>query len=183
MSEVTQAAERLRMAEHRMIFIDMDGVVSDFDKHVIDLYGKPMEQMTNKEKDRFWDSECVAFRFFANSPLIEEGELLVRNLKGYGVPISFLTSTGGELQHIDIAKQKLDFLQKHGMGDLPVAFATGTKSKSDFASANSVLIDDRQKVVSAFRDRGGVAYLFERERWQHILNDILSPTTPSTGGE
>jgi hypothetical protein len=157
-----------------LVFIDMDGVVADFDKHVVEVYGKPMESMTNKEKDRFWDAECVAFRFFANSPLIQEGASLVKSLCEASFPVSFLTSTGGQLQHIEIAKQKLDFLQRHGFGDLPVAFATGTASKATFASPSNVLVDDREKVVDAFRSNGGVAHLFQRDRWQSVFDAIAS---------
>ena len=155
-----------------LVFVDMDGVVSDFDGHFMDVYGKPMDSMTNKEKGRFWDAECVALRFFANSPAIEEGCNLVTNLGASGFSVVFLTSTGGQLQHIDIAKQKLDFLNRAGFWMYPVVFATGTESKAKFASPDSVLVDDRQKVVDAFRGNGGTAHLFKRELWQDIFEEI-----------
>lgn len=161
-----------------LVFIDMDGVVADFDKHIVDVYGKTMEQMTNKEKDRFWDSECVAYRFFANAPVIDEGCSLVINLRSSGFDVSFLTSTGGQLQHIDIAKQKLDFLHRIGFVDVPVAFATGTKSKAMFASPDRVLVDDRQKVVDAFRENGGIAHLFQRDNWRLTFDAIRDGGNP-----
>ncbi len=157
-----------------LIFIDMDGVVADFDKHVLDVYGKTMDEMSNKEKDRFWDAECVAFRFFANSPVITEGCNLVSDLVAAGFNVSFLTSTGGQLQHIEIAKQKLDFLNRIGFGMFPVAFATGTKSKAMFAAPGKILVDDRKKVVEAFRENGGSSILFEREKWQVIFEAIAA---------
>lgn len=157
-----------------LVLVDMDGVVSDFDRHIVDVYGKPMSEMTNKEKDKFWDAECVSHRFFANSPVIPEGLEFVKRVESAGIEMTFLTSTGGELQHIDIAKQKLDFLQRNGMGHLPVAFATGTKCKSSFAKPGCVLVDDREKVVTAFRERGGVAHLFTRDIWLSIFDSISS---------
>jgi len=155
-----------------LVLVDMDGVVSDFDGHVKAVYGKPMSEMTNREKDKFWDAECVSHRFFANSPAIPEGLEFVKRVESAGIEMTFLTSTGGELQHIDIAKQKLDFLQRNGMGHLPVAFATGTKCKASFARPGCVLVDDRDKVVDAFRERGGIAHLFTRGNWLSIFDSI-----------
>ncbi len=157
-----------------LVLVDMDGVVSDFDRHIETVYGKPMSEMTNKEKDKFWDAECVSNRFFANSPPIPEGLEFVKRLNDAGIEMTFLTSTGGQLQHIEIAKQKLDFLQRYNMGRLPVAFATGTECKASFAKPGTVLVDDREKVVNAFRGRGGVAHLFTRDNWESIFDLITS---------
>lgn len=155
-----------------LIFVDMDGVVSDFDGHVLELYGKPMEQMTPEEQKQFWDEDCVSKRFFANAPLIIEGLHLVRTLQSARYDLSFLTSTGGGAQHIEIAKQKLDFLQRHHLGHIPVAFATGTKSKASFAHSGAILIDDRQKVVDAFEQAGGTGILFSRDIWGDVVSRI-----------
>jgi len=155
-----------------LILIDMDGVVSDFDWHMLTEYGKLLSEMTNKEQNRFWDSECVSRRFFANSPAIIEGIQLVNKIEEAGIEMAFLTSTGGQLQHIDIAKQKLDFLQKNGLGHLPVIFATGTKCKASFAKPGTILVDDRDKVVDAFRIRSGIALLFTRDNWLSVFEAI-----------
>lgn len=157
-----------------LVFFDMDGVLSDFEGHVFKTYGKSMSEMTNKQKDKFWDAECVSNRFFANSQPIPEGFELLKQLEDAGLEVIILTSTGGQLQHIDIAKQKLDFLQQHGLGYLPVAFATGTKSKASFANAATVLVDDREKVVDAFREGGGIAHLFTKDNWRTIFDSIVN---------
>ncbi len=157
-----------------LVLIDMDGVVSDFDRQFMTVYGKTAEEMTNKEIDSFWDSGCVAHRLYANSPAIPEGLEFVKKVEDAGFDMTFLTSTGGRLQHIDIAKQKLDFLQRHGLGHLPIAFATGTKCKASFAKAGCVLVDDRKKVVSAFRERGGTAYQFTRHNWMSIFEYLTA---------
>lgn len=162
------------MKNDGLVFVDMDGVVSDFDGHMLDVYGRPMSDFTSQQKTQFWDAGCIAKRFFANSKPIQEGIELVRRLCDAGITISFLTSTGGQLQHVEIAKQKLDFLQRHGLGHLPVAFATGTKCKASFANPQTTLIDDREKVVNAFSERGGTTYLFERSNWARIAESIIA---------
>lgn len=156
-----------------IVFVDMDGVVADFDRHVESVYGKSMDDMTDTEKSRFWDAECVSYRFFANAPPIQEGISLVKSIEALGFDMAFFTSTGGQLQHVDIAKQKLDFLQRYYIGHLPVVFATGTKSKASFANDRAVLVDDREKVVNAFRANGGTAFLFTRDNWKEVVDSII----------
>jgi hypothetical protein len=155
-----------------LIFIDMDGVVADFDAHMLECFGLTMEEMTEQEKEQFWNVECVSKQFFANAPLIPEGLHLVRTLRSARFELSFLTSTGGGKHHLEIAKQKLEFLERNHFDDMPVAFATGTKSKASYANAGTLLVDDRQKVVDAFKSAGGNALLFTRENWGDIVSAV-----------
>lgn len=155
-----------------LVLVDMDGVIADFDERFLKLYGKTAAEMTGTELGRFWDAECVASRFFASLSPIQEGLDLVSALQRQRLAVSFLTSTGGGLQHFDIAKQKLDFLWRLGLGDFPVTFVTGSEDKASFAKPGMFLVDDRHKVVETFRKRGGVAYLFTRDNWQWILQDL-----------
>lgn len=152
-----------------IVYIDMDGVVADFDGHFLELYNQPLEEMTQREKDDFWDSDCVADKFFAEEPVISEGIEMVTEIHKLGIPLSFLTSTGGGINHCEIARQKLDFLERVGFRTTPVAFANSTKTKAMHAHLDAYLIDDREKVVDAFIEAGGAAWLFKRDRWEEAV--------------
>ena len=156
-----------------MIYVDMDGVVADFDAGIQSLYGRSFETLDSSEQSMFWNSDCAAHRFFANLAPIPEGIALVRGLLQSGLKFTFMTSTGGGKMHLNIAKQKLDFLSSVGISESPVAFCLNTLSKAWFASENAILIDDRQKVVDAWREAGGEAILFTRENWESILDRLL----------
>ncbi len=155
-----------------MIYVDMDGVVSDFDAGIADLYMKPMEKMSKLEQQEFWNHTCIETNFFAHLPPIVEGLDLVRFLIESRIDFAFLTSTGGGPRHFDIAKQKMEFLARNFISEVAIAFCTGTKSKASFAAPSALLIDDRLKVVDAFRAAGGCAFLFSRDMWLESLAEV-----------
>jgi hypothetical protein len=152
-----------------MIYVDMDGVVADFNAKMREMYGHDMEEMNPDDMNTFWNTQCVSEQAFNRLPPMHEGALLVQMLMLEKLPFCFLTSTGGGCMHYDIAKQKIDWLHRHFGRSLPVAFCTGTQSKAQFASPGHFLIDDRQKVVDAFIEGGGKAHLFVPERWEEAL--------------
>jgi len=153
-----------------MIYIDMDGVIADFDQAIIDVFG---EQYSNKLADKFWKCTCVDGEVFRRMPPIEEGIRMVDTIHNNNIPICFMTSTGGLPHHIDIAKQKLDWLQSHGFGMHPVAFCMNTAGKGAFSYPGAILIDDRQKVCDAWKINGGIAILFTPGNSHNIAAQII----------
>lgn len=143
-----------------MIYIDMDGVIANFSQSIIDIYG---EEYSNKIADDFWKATCVDAEVFRLMPPIPEGIEMVRRISAEN-DICFMTSTGGIPHHIDIAKQKLDWLRAHGLGEHPVAFCMNTVGKGRFAGEGKHLIDDREKVLYEWRIGGGIPHLFTRDR-------------------
>ncbi len=152
-----------------MIYIDMDGVVADFDQGIVDVFG---EAYSNKNADKFWKSVCVEAEVFRKMPPIQEGVEMVNEIRGEH-PICFLTSTGGLPHHIDIAKQKLDWLHKHDMGQHPVAFCMNTQGKAQYAHPGAILIDDRVKVCTTWSVAGGTPIQFTREKTDSVLSHLL----------
>lgn len=154
-----------------MIYVDMDGVLADFDDGIMRMYGKPMESMSQEEMEDFWGSACIKRSFFLSLSGILGGIRLMDHLRLYEHPYCILTSTGGGSRHMEIARDKLQWLMRYeSLRSAPVAFCTGTKSKAEFASPGSLLIDDRPKVVDAFIAGGGSAFLFEPERFQDAVS-------------
>lgn len=153
-----------------MIYIDMDGVVADFDQSIINIFG---EGYSNKIADKFWKQTCVEAEVFRHMPPIPEGVQMVDHIR-LEHDICFMTSTGGLPHHIDIAKQKLDWLHAHGFGSHPVAFCMNTNGKGLYAHPGAPLIDDRQKVCDAWTKGGGTSYLFTRPRALEIAAQVTS---------
>lgn len=153
-----------------MIYIDMDGVVADFDQSIVDYFG---EEYSNKIADEFWKRTCVEAEIFRRMPAIPEGVRMV-NAIGAERDICFMTSTGGMPHHIDIAKQKLDWLCAHGLGEHPVAFCMNTRGKGLYAKPGALLIDDREKVCTEWILQGGEARLFTRGKAPEIAAIALS---------
>lgn len=136
-----------------MLYIDMDGVLADFDGGLFDLYGATFEGRPEIQ-DEFWNRDCHATRFFSRLKPIPGGIDLLDAILVREIPVCILTSTGGGRYHIEIAQQKLDWLAAHGYRALPIAFAMNTVGKAQFAPGN-ILIDDRAKVIIAWEKNGG----------------------------
>jgi len=152
-----------------MIYVDMDGVIADFDQSIVDIFG---EEYSNKIANEFWKKTCVEAEVFRKMPPIQEGIDMIDSLIGLG-QVCFMTSTGGMPHHIDIAKQKLDWLHAHGLGDLPVAFCMNTAGKGLYAQRRAILIDDRSKVCTEWNLKGGQAILFTRDAVKEILAIVV----------
>lgn len=158
-----------------MIYIDMDGVVADFEKGIKNFYGKPYDQLTEQEQDIFWNIDCHDYSIFARLPLIDEGFRFIDHLHMNRIEFAFLTSTGGGMNHTDIARQKMSWIERHfgWVGPKPITFVTGTKSKGMFSKKGTLLFDDRQKVVDEFNRGEGFAVLFQPPHWKASAQKAL----------
>lgn len=141
------------------IYVDMDGVVSDFDYFIKDY-------MVEEKQHRVrFKSAVLNEKVFTRLEKQEGGDLLVDALRDIEtrdpmVKIYFLTSVGtkdGKLGE-EVAKQKITWLLKHGYKWKPL-FVTEKKEKANYATKHSILIDDRPGSVEPFREAGGRAIL------------------------
>ncbi len=151
-----------------MIYVDMDGVVADFDQAVFDIFKQPY---SNDVAQTFWNVHVVSEQVFRYMHPIQEGLDMVTALQEIDT-VCFLTSTGGGKDHINIAKQKLGWLSDYCI-DTPVAFCMSTQGKGEYAKPGAFLIDDRQKVCDEWEEQGGVSLLFTRDQAHKISDAII----------
>jgi phosphoglycolate phosphatase-like HAD superfamily hydrolase len=142
------------------IYLDMDGVIADFDKRYEELF-----KITTKESER--DKKWVQFfdkfiqdRHFATLDLMPEAIELMDYLKGTGIPITILSSTSSDKRDAAIRPQKMEWLSKHKI-DFPVILVPGARLKKDYATPDSILIDDTAKNIDDWRREGGIGILYE----------------------
>ena len=146
-----------------MLNIDLDGVVFDFEKGILDKYGKSMEDFSKSEMSQFWKHDVVA-GFYQDLEPIPEGLLMVDSFRDAGIPFRFLTSTGGGRHHLAIGIQKLVALSKIGYNKISIELSTGIKTGAE----SDILIDDRQKVLDEWP---GHKVLFTRN-WEECVNKV-----------
>lgn len=140
------------------IYLDMDGVIADFDKRYKELYKmKPKEAEDKKEFYKFFD-EFIATKQFATLDLLPDAVLLLNYLSKLNIPTEILSSTSSEKRDADIRAQKLMWLQTHNIG-FKVNLVPGKRLKKDFSNANSILIDDTPVNIDQWRREGGVGIL------------------------
>lgn len=140
------------------IYLDMDGVLCYFEERYFELYGQtPGEARDRKNFSENW-TNFIMTRQFETLPWFPGGEKLVRFVKCLGVPIEILSSSGGEKYHSEVWLQKDAWLTDKGI-KFKRNIVAGRKLKRDYATPNTVLIDDTPDVIEAFNAAGGIGIL------------------------
>lgn len=140
------------------IYLDMDGVIADFDHAYIKRFGiTPAEADQGKEFYKHFD-EFIAERDFANLPLMQDAQILLNFLDSTGIPVEILSSTSSEKRHDAIAPQKTEWLLKHGI-IYPINLVPGKRHKRTYAKPDHLLIDDTAQNIDQWRTDGGIGIL------------------------
>jgi hypothetical protein len=150
-----------------MIYLDLDGVVADFVKRYKEQYHmEPRDAEKKKEFNKFFD-EFIATKQFETLDLMPgamDGLTFLR--KHLTVPTQILSSTANEERYDAIARQKMIWLQTHGITFTP-NFVPGKRHKWKFAGPDKIIIDDTPSVIDDWRKAGGIGIL--HTDWQHTL--------------
>jgi hypothetical protein len=136
----------------------MDGVIADFNKRYKELYHmNPRDAEKKKEFDKFFD-EFIATGQFATLDLMPDAMEGITFLRKLNVPTQILSSTASEKRNDAISKQKLVWLQTHGITFTP-NLVPGKRLKRNFAAPDKIIIDDTEVVIDQWREAGGIGIL------------------------
>jgi 5'(3')-deoxyribonucleotidase len=140
------------------IYLDMDGVIADFDKKYKELYNiAPRDADTYKTFDKFFTT-FIAERQFAKLDLMPDAMELINYLRSLPIPTEILSSTSSEKRDAEIREQKVEWLHKHNL-TFPINLVPGKRLKRNFSNPNSILIDDTAQNIDQWRAEGGVGIL------------------------
>lgn len=159
------------MAERR-IFVDMDGVLSDFDKRYFELFGVPSLHLReigkHKEYRKNWKQfvEGDNFTLLDFAPGAQELIFFLNSLK---VEKVILSSSAGFEFYENILMQKITWLKKRGINWAPI-IVPGKRYKKGFANRESILIDDTSANIMDFIEAGGNAVL--HKDYKHTINKV-----------
>lgn len=139
-------------------FVDLDGVLADFDRHVLELLGRHPRSF--KPKQELWDSlthliEVEGKKFFSGMHLMNDANELWEYVLPHKPQI--LTATGTTFT--SAAEQKRKWVEKHLGEHIVVNTTTKSKHKAQFAAHNYILIDDRHKSINPWIEAGGIGIL------------------------
>lgn len=141
------------------IYLDMDGVLCDFEGRYRMLYfSDPSESRNKKDWDTNW-AHFVLSRQFETLELFPGAKDLITYVRSLGVHIEILSSSGGNKYHNEVELQKTVWLANHRLF-FPVNIVAGKKFKANYASFDSLLIDDTPEVIDSFVAAGGQGILY-----------------------
>lgn len=143
-----------------VIYLDMDGVLSDFTKRYIELFGIEPDKVPKKNWIPYWE-EFVSGENFKTLDWHSGGKELLAGVVSFAkennIQIHILTSAGGYTMLDSIALQKRRWLLDNNIKHKYCHIVPGKRYKKDFAAPNVLLIDDMEKNVLQFKEYGGNA--------------------------
>lgn len=138
-----------------MIYVDMDGVIADFEKRYKEKFKvSPEQTRDNKSFGGFFD-KFIADKEFATLDMMPDARLLLQFLDTLSEPKEILSSTASEKWHDNIMPQKKEWLKNHGI-QYKANLVPGKKHKYKFATPDSIIIDDTKSVIDDWTKAGGI---------------------------
>lgn len=152
----------------------MDGVICDFHKRFADLYGEDALGFRDKKNFTVYWPDFIQNKQFEELDWFPGGQELLKYLRDKNVEIEILSSSGGLKFHSQVEEQKKVWLKKQGITFKP-NIVPGRKHKANYATPETILIDDTDDVIDSFNAAGGIGILHKDasetiQRLESLLN-------------
>lgn len=135
------------------IYVDLDGVLADFDGFFKTLTGIPApEYETEYGSDDFWGVINNTPDFFYNLPLLDGANDLMYFLEPFDPIILTAASKYRPSSH----SEKIRWVEKHFGKDQRVITVMGGRSKQYWCRRGDILIDDWETNAPLWRAKGGI---------------------------
>jgi phosphopantetheine adenylyltransferase len=152
--------EQENMGKDYKIYLDMDGVIVDFDKRFTDLAGMgPREYENSFGKEKFWNfidskEKGGGVGFWVGMPWMPGGEALYNRVAQHN---HALLSSPSRSESSKLGK-RLWKKKYTPTTDLILSLAA---NKKNYANGDSILIDDRESNIQQWREAGGIGILYK----------------------
>ena len=143
------------------IYVDMDGVVADFDKRFTDLSGmSPSDYEAKNGKNAFWDFIDVKHKlaFWVGIPPMSDAQ----SLMDYVSKHDYEMLTAPSIKKESLMGKGLwirNWANKGLFPSKPKVNYKPAKNKHHFAAPNHILIDDKQSTIDSWNAAGGIGIL------------------------
>jgi len=138
------------------IYVDMDGVLSDFLSAFKKIDGRTTTEVEKEGDEAFWEHvKKGGLEFWSNMPWMQGSKKMWSYIKDKDVAI--LSSPARRLPNSPKGKA---IWVKRELGSNTKLILKRSKDKKEYANKNSILIDDLQKNITAWNAAGGIGILF-----------------------
>ena len=159
----------------RQIFLDMDGVLADFESTCSEMLG--LKIWNTEEGHKLYDlnkRELTAKHMFRRLNPMPDAWKLVDYCLNSGIHTEILTAAGTVNRSL-VVKDKIDWIREHIHPYWIVIPTFKGSQKAALAHKKAVLIDDRQENIDYWIEAGGIGILHKTadntiEQLDHIIN-------------
>ena len=140
-------------------YLDMDGVVADWNAGVKDILGYANKDANTHYSDEDWNKIKENQRMYRDLPVMPDADVLVNVARQFrdklGWDLMFLTAVpkGNDVHWAFY--DKMTWAQKH-FPDIPVHFGPYAKDKYIHCKPGDILVDDRHSNITAWKEAGGI---------------------------
>jgi len=146
-------------SEDYHIYVDLDGVLADLESHIENIIGHPLRTAPNgdwENADDIWKQlREMGEPDFSKLELLPDAMTLWDYVKKYNPNV--LTATGHPVEKND--KEKRQWVKDNLTGYNDVFTVVASRNKSKWAWPDAILIDDREKSIEPWREKGGIGIL------------------------
>jgi 5'(3')-deoxyribonucleotidase len=153
----------------RTIYVDLDGVLCDFDRGFIEITGMSPESVDDNE---LWSriSAHGKSRFFSELPWMPGGQELWQFVTQNFLQVKILTALGkSDAQDKQTSTGKRQWLQKNipDLQDSDIIMVANKHRKRHYSKPNDILVDDTKSTIQEWIKKGGIGILHK------ISNDTM----------
>jgi 5'(3')-deoxyribonucleotidase len=151
---------------NRTCFVDMDGVIADFEGYFKTLTGLTVDQVTTPELWNRIEAHGKA-KFFAELPWTPGGRDLWQYVTQNFLKVKILTALGrGDAQDKQTSQGKMMWLRKnipsHQSSD--IIMVPNKHAKKHYCKPSDIIIDDTKVVIDEWNKKGGIGLLHKTAR-------------------
>lgn len=136
------------------IFIDMDGVLADFDKKKEEL--KKIHPKMSLNDNEFWKGIQSVDHFFLHLEPMPDMSELMSYLQSLDIPLAILTALPRTTSMPTAKQDKKTWIGREVSFDIEFNASRSAKLKQKWAREGHVLIDDKASNIDEWRNAGGI---------------------------
>ncbi len=163
------------MTQQNLVYLDLDGVMADFDAHFPAQFGLDHKSMAD---DAMWETINRHPTYFRDMPVCRGAKEFFDSV-AWADPI--ILTACPRTNYPEVAKQKREWVREHLSTTCLILPVMGGRNKPLFMRGpGDILIDDFQKNIDAWEQSGGQGILHtDFETTSLILDELISKRAPS----
>lgn len=166
------------------IYLDMDGVLVDFDAEFLARFEMTIEEKDELTAERFWELfNTKSKNFFYDAPPFDNVIDFVGAVHDLAVAhdynVEILTAVPKLTRHPSAKHEKKEWLKKHNLHHIPFNVGPHAEDKQKHCIAGDILIDDNVMNIVQWNAKGGFGiYHVNFQSSLKYLDTLLSKGIP-----